>query len=330
MTSVPEPATLLLPSWEVLRRDYIEPGLPGRVVVRDHPKLELFVDPGGLRFGATLALPSGSIVSPSPLTDIEIVEIRADGTRCVEISTRAAGLFGTFYLLVVDVARAVLERSVPPIAALEVSLAHWRALLQTSALLSDEKQLGLVGELWLLGRLLRSFGTAGLDSWLGPNNQSHDFRIGDIEFEVKATSGTRRVHIINGLQQLAPTAGARLYLLSLRFVDAGAGGETLGEMVQRIAAAMAPGDLPNFEDKLVAVGFRAADAVHYSRRRRIADRARLIPIEDGVPRLTAEALSELPARFAPAGISDITYRIDIEGLGLEEGTTEFAAVVPSG
>ncbi|RWC91886.1 MAG: PD-(D/E)XK motif protein [Mesorhizobium sp.] len=328
MTSVPEPATQLLPGWEVLRRDYIEPGLPGRVVVRDHPKLELFVDPGGLRFGATLALPAGSIVLPSPLTDIEIIETRADGTRCVEISTHAAGLF--FYLLVVDVARAVLERSVPPIAALEASLAHWRALLQTSTLLSDEKQLGLVGELWLLERLLRSFGSPGLESWVGPNNQSHDFRIGDIEFEVKATLGTRRVHIINGLQQLAPTAGARLYLLSLRFVDAGAGGETLGEMVERIAATIAPGDLPNFEDKLAAIGFRAADAVHYSRRRRIADRARLVPIEDGVPRLTAEALTELPARFAPTGISDITYRIDIEGLGLEEGTTEFAAVVPSG
>ncbi|WP_292173036.1 PD-(D/E)XK motif protein [Mesorhizobium sp.] len=296
--------------------------------MRDHPKLELFVDPGGLRFGATLALPAGSIVLPSPLTDIEIIETRADGTRCVEISTHAAGLF--FYLLVVDVARAVLERSVPPIAALEASLAHWRALLQTSTLLSDEKQLGLVGELWLLERLLRSFGSPGLESWVGPNNQSHDFRIGDIEFEVKATLGTRRVHIINGLQQLAPTAGARLYLLSLRFVDAGAGGETLGEMVERIAATIAPGDLPNFEDKLAAIGFRAADAVHYSRRRRIADRARLVPIEDGVPRLTAEALTELPARFAPTGISDITYRIDIEGLGLEEGTTEFAAVVPSG
>jgi hypothetical protein len=37
----------------------------------------------------------------------------------------------------------------------------------------------------------------------------------------------------------------------------------------------------------------------------------------------------MPARFGARGISDVAYRIDVEGLGLEEGTTEFAAVVPS-
>jgi hypothetical protein len=93
----------------------------------------------------------------------------------------------------VDVARAVL--------ALESSLALWRALLQTSALLSEEKQVGLAGELWLLERLLRGLGPRALDAWVGPGGQSHDFRLGDFEFEVKATSGTRRVHMINGLNQ---------------------------------------------------------------------------------------------------------------------------------
>ncbi|AZV18970.1 PD-(D/E)XK motif protein [Mesorhizobium sp. M7A.F.Ce.TU.012.03.2.1] len=329
MTSELEPASLLLPGWDVVRRDFIEPGLPGRVVVRDNPKLELFVDPGGMRFGATLALPSDSLVLPSPFTDITMVEVRIDGTRCVEISTDATSLFGTFYLLMVDVVRAVLERSIPPIAALDTSLSHWRALLQTSALLSDERQLGLVGELWLLERLLRSLGSIGLQAWVGPSSQSHDFRLGDAEFEVKATSGARRVHMINGLHQLAPTADARLYLLSLRFVDAGAGGETLGETVERISTLITPGDLHGFQEKLSAVGFRAADAVHYSRRRRMADRARLIPIEDGVPRLTAGAFVELPVRFAPTRISDVTYRIDVEGMGLVEGTTAFTAVIPS-
>ena len=211
---------------------------------------------------------------------------------------------------------------------MEASLAHWRALLQTSALLSDERQLGLAGELWLLERLLRDLGPAGLDAWVGPGSQCHDFRLGTTEFEVKATFGSRRVHTINGLHQLTPTVDARLYLLSLRFSDGGAGGETLGETIERIATFIAPGDRQRFEDKLAAVGFRAANSEHYSRRRRLADRVRLIPIEDGVPRLTAEALGALPTRFASSGISDVAYRIDVEGMGLEEGTPEFAAVVP--
>ncbi|WP_409518622.1 hypothetical protein [Rhizobium laguerreae] len=79
---------------------------------------------------------------------------------------------------------------------------------------------------------------------------------------------------------------------------------------------------------MTAVGFRRTDAIHYSRRRRLADRPRLVPVADGVPRLTADALALLPASFASSGISDVSYRIDVEGLGFEEGTPEFSAVVP--
>jgi hypothetical protein len=103
----------------------------------------------------------------------------------------------------------------------------------------------------------------------------------------------------------------------------------LGETVDRITAMVASKDGQRLESKLAAIGFRAADAVHYSRRRRLADRPRLIPVGDGVPRLTTEALRELPLRFVPTGISDMTYRIDVEGMGLEEGTPEFAAVLPN-
>lgn len=326
MTIEPQPIPLL-PGWDIVRRDYIEPGLPGRVVVREAPKVELFVGAGGIRFGADFELPAGSVVPPSPFTDIEIAEVRLDGVRCVEISTTAASLFSTFYLFAVDTARAVIERSMPPIEAVNGSLAHWRALLQTSTLLSEEKQLGLAGELWLLERLLAHMGPAAIDAWVGPGSQSHDFRLGPTEFEVKATSGARRVHMINGLHQLAPTIDSALYLLSVRFTDAGSGGETLGETVTRIGALLSPGDRQPYEDKLRAAGFRTDDAVHYSRRRRIADRPRLIAVVDGVPRLTAAALAVLPAAFSTAGISDVSYRVDVEGMGFEEGTSEFAAVL---
>lgn len=328
MTTDSDSTSLLLPGWDIMRRDYIEPGLPGRVVVCDAPKVELFVDSGGARFGAVFELPAGSTVRASPFTDIEIAEIRLEGQRCVEISTKAVPLFGTFYLFAVDMAGAVIEHSMPPAAALDASLGHWHALLQTSTLLSDEKQLGLAGELWLLERLIRRLGSAGLDAWVGPGSQSHDFRLGSTEFEVKATTGARRVHMINGLHQLTSTIDASLYLVSLRFADAGSGGETLGETVERITSVVAPDDRQRLEEKLTAAGFRGTDAIHYSRRRRLADRPRLISVTEGVPRLTADALAALPASYASNAISDVSYRIDVEGLGFEEGTPEFSAVVP--
>ena len=318
----------LLPDWMTIRRDYVEAGVPGRIVIRRDPVAELFVDAAGQRLGALFALPHGHSVPPSPFTDIDIDEVRIDGIRCLSLSTDSGGLFGTFYLFLADVVRAIIEGGQPPIAALEASLAGWRALLHTASLLSDERQLGLFGELWLLERLLGRLGTVGLDAWVGPDRQSHDFRLGMEEFEVKATTGSRRVHMINGLQQLSPSQGARLHLLSLRVTDAGAGGETLGESVARITRTLEPVDRTRFHAKLAAVGFRAEDSAHYSRRRRLADPPRLIEIAEGVPRLTDAALASLPAQFAAALIRDVNYRIDVDALGVPDGSAEFNAVLP--
>lgn len=329
MTGQIDSIASLLPGWDVVRRDYIESGLPGRVVVGTDPKVELFVDQGARRFGAILALPPRSTVPPSPFVDLDIAEVRTAGVRCVEITTQSASLFGTFYLFAVDIARAVIERGIPPIAALEASLSQWRALLQTSSLLSEEKQLGLAGELWLLERLTATHGPAALDAWVGPGRQTHDFRLGPVEFEVKATTGGRRVHTINGLHQLTATPGSMLYLLSARYADGGAGGETLRDTVERIEALVGAAKRQAFADKLAAAGYRSADAAHYGRRRRLADRVRLIRVEDGVPRLTAEAMAILPASFAAGAISDVSYRIDIDALGFEDGTPEFVAVLPN-
>lgn len=329
MTTEGEPNASLLPGWDVVRRDFIEPGLPGRVVVGVDPKVELFVDQDARRFGAILAMPSGASVPPSPFVDLDIAEVRAAGIRCVEISTQSASLFGTFYLFAVDIARAVVERGMPPTAALEASLAQWRALLQTSSLLSEEKQLGLAGELWLLDRLTATLGPAALDAWVGPGRQTHDFRLGSVEFEVKATTGGRRVHMINGLHQLTATPGSTLYLLSARYADGGTGGETLRETVERLEVVIGAAKRRMFADKLAAAGYRAADAAHYGRRRRLADPVRLIRVEDGVPRLTAEALAMLPPSFATGAVSDLSYRIDVDELGFADGTPDFAAVLPT-
>lgn len=321
----------LLPDWETIRRDFIESGLPGRVVLRSAPAIEIFVETQGRRFGASFAMPQGGVVPSNPLREISVAETRADGVRYLEIASTTPSLYATFYLLLEDTVRSVLETGVAAGTAFEASLMRWRALLQTSTLLTDERQLGLVGELWMLERLISAFGWTVLDAWVGPAAQSHDFRLGDVEFEVKTTSGARRVHMINGLDQLTPTAGCALYLVSLRFVDAGSGGETLAETIDRIltAAEAVPGARPAILSKLTDLGYHSADALHYSRRRRVADAARLVAVEDGCPRLTSAAMATLPSGFAANLIGDVRYKVDLEGLGCLDGTEPFLAVLPA-
>ncbi|MBO9712473.1 PD-(D/E)XK motif protein [Sphingomonas sp.] len=325
----PEPQPLL-PAWETLRADYIADGLPGRCVVRTEPKAELFVEPGGRRFGAVLALPPDGAVPTSPLTHISLAEVQIDGVRCVELASDASDLFATFYLLLSDLMRAVTEENVPPIAAIDACVARWQALLDTAALLTEERRLGLLGELWFLARLMEVRGSEALAAWTGPLGQSHDFRWGPTEFEVKATAAARRVHMINGLRQLEPSQDCSLFLVSLRFVAAGAGGETLPEAVDRIAASLESDARDRFLRTLETIGYRSSDAAHYARRLRLGDAARLIPVEKGCPRLTPAALTFVPTEYATGRIIDLNYRVDVEGLGYGDGEAAFLEILPNG
>ena len=320
----------LIPAWETLRSDYVDTGIPGVCVVRAEPKIDIFVDGGGTRLGAILAFPESGPLPISPLTEIAVTETRVGGVRCLRVSTDAALLFGTFYLVLNDIIRTVVEDGYSATAALEASLARFDALLRTASLLSDERQIGLFGELWLLERLLPHLGEQALDAWVGPARQTHDFRIDRVELEVKTTSGSRRVHTINGFGQLAPSADCRLFLVSLRVVAAGSGGTTLPEAVVGLAAALAPfpGAGTRFGRMLEAIGYRDTEAGHYRRRWRFADDARLIAVDDGCPRLTRSALDDLPAGFAAGLIRNANYEIDVEGLGVADGMPDFTAVLP--
>jgi hypothetical protein len=320
----------LLPAWETLEHDYIESGVPGLFVICPAPRVALFIDANGSRFGATFRLPDTGPAPPSPLDCITIAEVGIQGERHLELATAATDLYRNFYLLVADVVRGVVIDGIEVRAALAESLGRWQTLLRQTVLLSEERQAGLFGELWLLRRLKAVLGASAVDSWTGPDGQAHDFRLGAVEFEVKTTGAAGRVHVINGLGQLCPTVGAHLYLLSLRLAHGGSGGETLSEAVSSIRENLrgTPGALLRFNQQLENTGYHDQHAAHYSRRRRLADRAMLVPVRDGCPRLVPEALAALPLAFAPSRVRDVTYEIDLTGLGISDGEHAFLEILP--
>lgn len=94
--------------------------------------------------------------------------------------------------------------------------------------LSEEEQLGLIGELRFLEVLLSVASDAtqkaiALDAWRGHEQASRDFVFGSTFVEVKATRGDRSIHQIGSLMQVDPRrseAGQpleQLHLLSLGF-----------------------------------------------------------------------------------------------------------------
>lgn len=320
------PADGVLPSWDYVRSQFVDDGVPGVMVVRDRPRIALFVDADGRRFGGYFETDDPPALAP--LATVRSSELEIDRRRCLELSVAAAPLFRSFYQLLADLTARILDGA-PVGSAAQAVLADWRALLQQAAALSDEQQAGLFGEVWLLRRLIGTRGPDAVTAWTGPLHAAHDFRTAEGDVEVKTTYGARRVHVINGLSQLTPVEDVPLYLLSLRLQDAGQGGHSLPEAVAEVRDLLTatPVHSTHFEQALERAGYRDEDADLYPARRRLADAAVLVPIVDGSPRLSRAALGELPPTYAAERIVEVTYRVDVEGLGWPDGSPEFLTVI---
>jgi len=319
----------MLPPWEEIRRDYIETGLPHRLVVRNSPGLHAFTDSSASRLGARfeLAIEAGS-APVSRLEQIMVSEVSVDGGRWLEIATASPRLYESFYRLIEQVTAAVLA-GLPPHAALEQAVGLWDSLVEEVSILSEERQAGLFGELLFLERLILNGTPDAISSWVGPDRQPHDFRLGTLEFEVKTTSGARRVHTINGLGQLEPSLACTLYLVSIQTTDAGTGGRSLPDLVDNIDQLLSDPDRKEFLRRLELSGFIQRHRTHYSRRRRLRTDMALIVVQDGTPRLTPDALANIPARFVAERIGAVVYDVNVSGLGVLDGSPEFQAIIPS-
>lgn len=320
--------TTSLPPWEDIERDYVDTGLPHKLVVRAAPAIYVFTDAGAARMGARFSLensPAGA--ETANLEQIVVADVIIDGERLLEISTAIKPLFESFYRLAAQVAEAVLDGETPP-TALSQSIALWELLLEQSKVLSEERQAGLFGELLVLERLVDAGVEDPFAAWVGPDRQAHDFRWGDYELEVKTTAGGRRVHTINGVDQLSPSPDCRLFLLSLQITDAGAGGHTLPQLVDRLRALAVGTDRDLFDRRLSAAGYVERHRARYARRRRLRTPPALIEIVDGTPRIVPEALASLPSRFAPQRIVKLVYDIDVTTMGDLDGSPRFHAIVP--
>ena len=323
-------AASLLPDWQELLSNHIKTGIPVDVVVRQGPRISFFVDAGGVRIGARIALLGDAPATSSHLAVILIHVIKIGNSRYLEVSTNVRDLYRDFYLLLGELLNEIVTQGAEPATALKSALSRWQSFLRGVALLSEERQLGLFGELWTLDRIFRAAGPAGLDAWVGPLRQDHDFRLAANEFEVKSTSETRRTHVINGIGQLTPSINCSLYLVSLQFPLAGASGQTLSDLVTdlEIRFKSISGATERFYQLLESVGFRLQDSQWYPTRRRLGGLPRIVPVVAGCPRLTRDALSDIKRDYVPDRIIDAHYKIDVDGLGFEDGDPRFLAILP--
>lgn len=314
-------------SWEVFDNSILS-RVPGVFRVPGEPVVDIFVDEGGRRIGLATPISASGQLPPSPMAEMETRLVVREGQTWLEIASVAEPLFREFYLFLTGVSDRIQLMDESPLQALDTTLATLQQLLARRQLLNEDRQLGLVGELWLLDHLLDRHGTQIVAAWTGPTAEPHDFRLGSTEIEVKSTRTGHRVHMINGLGQLQASPERALFMLSLQFEPGGAQvGMSLPDRVEAIRAKVQtdPKQLALLNERLLLAGYRDDDAVYYPAQLQLRTEPMLIAVDAAVPRITRAILAS--ALTAAERIQDVQYRLDVEGLGIRGDDSRFEDVL---
>lgn len=300
------------------------------IMVRDEQRthrfdttgIEVFFEGREVRIGALMPMAVGTEI-PGALLASAALRSRLHDDRSppqLEISTPTRHLFRHFYYLVTAVNERLELSGGEPIEALVEELATFHELVELKGALSPERQIGLAGELLFLEYLVVAHGASAALAWMGPSGQPHDFRIGSSEFEIKTTVRSRRVHRINGLDQLVPSAGSDLRLVSVLLGPGGAGGGiALPALVARVRTRLEHDQIAitHFDGQLALSGYVISDAHLYTRTYSLRRPMALIDIEGQVPRVTRAVLKSALGALSQR-VDDISYEVDLEGITVEE------------
>ncbi|PLC10917.1 hypothetical protein AUQ48_16565 [Kocuria flava] len=197
--------------------------------------------------------------------------------------------------------------------AADSALRHLRMLLKARRRLSEQQQIGLLGELLVLQGLVERIGAgAALDSWLGPLAEEHDFVFATYDVEVKTTVSERRVHMISGDTQLQASPGRPLWLISLQLTRAGTrSGVTLSDQITRVRSLLDTGR-PDFDDHLENLGWLDIDDPLYDERFLWRAEPLAYLVDDDFPAVTHERLAATVPRIDL--ITRLSYAVDVTDL----------------
>ena len=293
----------------------------------------LAYDPQAGNLALRMPIAADDHVPPSPYAELIVERRNVENRPVLEVTVMSSDLFLEFHHFADITTRALEADGQTAIGALTEAIGQWQKLVLSRPLLSDAQALGLRGELAVLAGLIRAHGPESVEAWTGTTEElpeRHDFRFGSVEFEVKTTRQAKRIHIVHGLRQLEPSPKHDLYVVSLQYELAGSGsGISLPSVINSIREALGRSSRYRkmFEARLRQANYADADAAHYARRLIMAGPPLAIKVEDGVPRITSSLLDAVLSPALVSRLGDVSYSIDLEGLGIASGHKGFPEIL---
>jgi len=245
---------------------------------------------------------AGIRISPRTLID------DGDPRRFVDVACLKPHLFDIFLRYVAEVGERLAASTSVYRTCVEVA-DLFREFVRSvpDERLSDERMLGLMGELLLLRDILEIDADAH-GAWLGPAGARHDFAVGSIAIEVKTTGRRKsRTFEISSLDQLEPPPGSDLYLETIRLEKIPSGELTLHGLVEDVMDRTS--GCNEVRAKLEAAGYRDDGPMRRDETRyRLIDRY-IYHVDEVFPSLTP---SKMKDGRIPPGVLEASYTITLD------------------
>jgi hypothetical protein len=235
------------------------------------------------------------------------------GKTAIAIVRRLEGSEEIFTLIAVDLLRtletSILTRQASLIEIFFERVREWQTFLaQSNRPLSDDAQIGLLGELWLLSCLSQtSLKTKAIDCWRGPLQAAQDFHISTGAIEVKSTLRTGAFLVkINSIEQLDGDRSP-IFLCGLRFEQT-LHGVSLVDLVSQLRDVFSrSGTRMTFEALLLVMGYKDEHSSNYERTF-VLKEARAFLSDEKMPRLSRSNV--------PEAIRSASYVLDLDAFPL--------------
>lgn len=245
---------------------------------------------------------------------VERADLEGAGKLWIALSRKSAGSTDLFAAMSCDVIGALddaVAAGADEARLTRVCIGRVRAwqefMRKGTQALSPEAEIGLVGELVILGAIINAgVATAqAIESWVGPLDGIQDFEIGTGALEAKATLSFKGFPAkIGSLEQLDDSVRQPLFVAGARFRQVESG-QNLPEFIAAMREAI-HGDAEAgrlLSERLIAAGYLDSHEGHYPRRFVLND-IRVVKVGEGFPRMTPGT--------APAGITRALYEIDLD------------------
>jgi hypothetical protein len=233
-----------------------------------------------------------------------------DGNEWARITVDARNMYAETYGLMLSVVQA-MRGGATFAAATSAAMTNMKALLAAKPRISEEKQIGLVGELLLFRALLDAYDEYTIiDWWLGPLAEERDYAFPAFDVEVKTTIGESRMHVIHGAGQLEPSPGRPLWLVSIQITRAGGdpNGIALPKLVQEIRERLTA-TRDRFITYLVSAGWEDDDAAMYPTSYIFRTTPAAYLVDEDFPAVTPSRLHAVVPHSNL--VSAVSYRVDV-------------------